>query len=169
MLRPSVICIVDDLEAPEPSDYQWLLHSDYQLGLDEKGQQFTEQRDGLVMTARMFSPIPLEFSQSNEWPVDPSEGFPEELENEPEKVWHFKAGTRGRAKRFRMATIMTVERPGETVNARIKDAGNGLITLEYDAPGAQTTVNINLDADAVHILELESRLSDGKVQTLAKP
>jgi hypothetical protein len=169
LLRPSVICIVDDLEAPEPSDYQWLMHSNQKLTLDQEGQSFLEKRGNLVMTAEMFSTIPLEFSQSNEWPVDPKTSYPETLENEPDKLWHFKAGTRGKAARFRMATIMTVRRPGDKVNARILEAGEGTITLEYDGPGAQNTVKINLATDAKDILELQSKLSKGRTETLIKP
>ena len=169
LLQPSVICIIDDLEAPDPSDYQWLLHSDYKLELDEDDQMFTERRNGLVMTAKMFSPIPMEFSQSNEWPVDPSEGFPEELDNEPEKVWHFKASTKGKARQFRMATIMTIERPGESVEVAIKQRGDEMISLEYPTSDAKTTLEINLDSDADHILGMKSILSSGKVETFVKP
>jgi hypothetical protein len=118
LLRPSVICIIDDLEAPEASDYQWLMHSDYKLTLDEDRQMFTERRGGLVMNAKLFSKMPMRFSQSNEWPVDPRTGFPESsLEKVPEKIWHFKADSKGKARQFRMAAIMTVERPDETVDA----------------------------------------------------
>lgn len=169
LLRPSVICIIDDLEAPEPSDYQWLMHSNEKLILDHAGQSFTEKRGDLVMTAQTFSTIPLEFSQSNEWPVDPKTSYPESLENEPEKLWHFEAVTKRKARRFRMATIMTVQRPGgKKVDVEISRQGDEIITLEYDVPGSQTRLQINLDHGAAQILELQSRLSSGSTETLVK-
>ncbi len=44
LLRPSIISIIKDLEAPEASDYQWLMHSDSKLSLDEDRQMFMERR-----------------------------------------------------------------------------------------------------------------------------
>jgi hypothetical protein len=169
LLRPSVICILDDLEATKPSDYQWLMHSAHQLRLDEGGQLFTQQREGLVMTARMFSTIPMAFSQSNEWPVDPQTGFPEPLPNEPGKIWHFKAGSTRKARQFRMVTLMKVERPGEKTDARIEREGDEVIILDYKAPGAENTLKINLATDAANIVELTSKLREGSTQSLTKP
>jgi hypothetical protein len=160
---------LDDLEATEPSDYQWLMHSDHQLRLDEGGQLFTQQREGLVMTARMFSTIPMAFSQSNEWPVDPQTGFPEPVPNEPEKIWHFEAGTTRKARQFRLATLMMVERPGEKTDARIEREGDEVIILTYRSPVAETRLQINLGTDAANILELKSKLREGAMQSLVKP
>jgi hypothetical protein len=63
---------------------------------------------------------------------------------------------------------MTVERPDETVDARITSEDGEVIILEYASPGAQTTLKINLALDALHILELNSRLNNGKRQNLKK-
>ena len=121
------------------------------------------------MTAQTFSTIPLEFSQSNEWPVDPKTSYPESLENEPEKLWHFEAVTKRKARRFRMATIMTVQRPGgKKVDVEISRQGEEIITMEYDVPGSRTRLQINLDHGAAQILELQSRLSTGSTETLVK-
>jgi hypothetical protein len=145
------------------------MHSDYKLTLDEDRQMFSERRGSLVMTAKMFSTIPMQFSQSNEWPLDPRTGFPEQsLENVPEKIWHFKAASKRKARQFRMATIMTVKRPGETVDTKIGRDGRELIVLSYQAPDAETTLKINLATNAANVVEIESKLRRGSIQSLVK-
>lgn len=168
LLRPSIVCIVDDLEAAEPSTYQWLMHANQELSLNQQAQAFTQERKGLVMSTKMFAADDMKFSQSNEWPVDPRTGYPESLENVPEKLWHFKASTNTPAKHFRMATIMTVERPGQPVDATISSPGNETIKVMLQPGGTRTEVKIHLSLESDFILEVESILSDGKTESFNK-
>jgi len=169
LLRPSIICIIDDLEATEPSEYQWLMHANDKLSLNQEAQSFAQQRKGLVMTTKMFATDELQFSQTDEWPVDPRTGYPESLENPPEKLWHFKASSSSRMKRFRMATVMVVERSGKPVGATITTQGDETIKVEFQSDGAQTALKIYLSREAENILDVISVLSNGKRQTFAKP
>jgi len=168
LLRPSLICIIDDLEAPEASEYQWLMHANEELSLNQKAQSFTQQREDLVMTTKFFATEKLQFSQTNDWPVDPRTGYPESLENVPEKLWHFKASSDAPVKRFRIATVMTVERSGQPVDATITNQDNQTIKVAFLSDGTRTDLKINLSFDSDHILEAESILSDGKMQSLNK-
>ena len=168
LLRPSVICIIDDLEAPAPSTYQWLMHANQKLTLNQEAQAFTLQNEGIVMSTEMFATNELKFSQSDEWPVDPKTGYPKSLENVPEKLWHFKATSDAPAKRFRMATVMRVERSGQPVNATITNQDNETIKVSFLSDGTRTDLQIHLSFDSDDILEIESKLSDGKIQSLSK-
>ena len=168
LLRPSIICIIDDLEAPESSEYQWLMHANQELSLNQQAQTFTQQRKNLVMTTKMFATGELKFSQTNEWPVDPKTGYPESLENVPEKLWHFKASSSVPSKRFRMATVMTVERSGQPVDVTISTQEDETIQVTLLSDGTQAGLKIHLSFESDNILEVESTLSSGKIQSLVK-
>jgi hypothetical protein len=168
LLRPSVICIIDDLEAPTPSTYQWLMHANQKLSLDQEAHSFAQQRRDLVMTTKMFATDELKFSQSDDWPVDPRTGYPESLENVPEKLWHFKASSSALSKRFRMATVITVERPGQPVDAAINTSQNETIEVAFPSDGSQTIIRIHLSFESDHILEVESTSGKGKFQSFVK-
>jgi hypothetical protein len=168
LLRPSVICIIDDLEAPEPSTYQWLMHANQKLTLNQEAQAFRQKREGLVMNTEMFAADELKFSQSDEWPVDPRTGYPESLENVPEKLWHFKASSSVPSKRFRMATLMTVERSGQAVKATVTTPGKEIIKVMLQSGDTQTLVKVYLSLESDHILEVESISGDGKIQSFNK-
>jgi hypothetical protein len=169
LLRPSIICIIDDLEAPEPSEYQWLMHANQKLSINQMAQSFTQQREDLVMTTKLFATDELQFSQTDDWPVDPRTGYPESLENPPEKLWHFRASSNAPAKRFRMATMITVEQSGETVDATITGQGEETIHVTFRSGGTRTDLKIHLSQVSEIILEVKSVLPNGKIQAFAKP
>ena len=121
------------------------------------------------MTTKMFGTDELKFSQTDEWPVDPKTGYPETLENVPEKLWHFKASSNAPAKRFRIATVMTVERSGEPVDATITTPGDETIQVAFRSDGTQTEIKIHLSFESDNILEVNSVLSNGKIQAFVKP
>jgi hypothetical protein len=168
LLRPSLVCIVDDLEAPAPSTYQWLMHANQKLSLNREAQAFAQEREGLVMNTKLFATGPLKFSQSDDWPVDPKTGYPESLENVPEKLWHFRASSDAPAKHFRIATVMTVERSGKPVDATITNQDDETIKVMLLSGGTRTEVKVHLSFESDHILEVESFLSDGKIQSFNK-
>jgi len=169
LIRPSIICIIDDLEAPGPSEYQWLMHANHQFVIEQDRQSFTQQREGYVLKARMYGTGDLKFSQSDDWPVDPKTGYPESLENEPAKLWHFKASSYAPAKRFRIATVMTVEQSGERIDATITTPGDETIQVAFRSDGTQTEIKIHLSFESDNILEVNSVLSNGKIQAFVKP
>ena len=169
LIRPSVICIIDDLEAAEPSDFQWLMHANQELVLNQDLQSFTQQREDMVLTTRMFATADMQFLQTNQWPVDPKTGYPEYLEDEPAKLWHFKASSTEPAKRYCIASIMTLERPHMQVDARISTVEGGIIRIEFLSAGSRTVAEINLSLESEKILEVSSELSNGEVQKLVKP
>ena len=168
LLRPSIVCIIDDLEAPEPSEYQWLMHANQKLSLDQKTQSFSQQRKDLIMTTKMFATKGLKFSQTDEWPVDPKTGYPESLENAPEKLWHFMASSNAPAKRFRMATVVTVDRSGQPVDATISTPEDETILVRLLSDGTRTELKVHLSFESDHILEVESINNDGKIQSFIK-
>ena len=89
MIRPGVVVMVDDLEAPKPSEYQWLLHAWEKLELDESAQTFVSKRGEAFMQVRLFTGDQMRFAQTDAWPVEPKKGFPTASSPEPAKRWQY--------------------------------------------------------------------------------
>ncbi|UCH09450.1 MAG: DUF4962 domain-containing protein, partial [Fidelibacterota bacterium] len=108
LIRPSLILVVDDIETKKPVKIDWLMHAREKLILDEEAQQFISPRHDEAMTARLFAVEPLNFSQTDAWPVEPKKDYPMVTAPEPARQWHFTARAKGRKKRWRNAAVMTV-------------------------------------------------------------
>ncbi len=109
LVRPSLILVVDDVEASEPVETQWLLHAKERFALDEKRQVLISRRGDASMTVRLFTPGGFAFGQSNAWPVDPKKDYPMATAKPPAKQWHFSARTLERSRSLRIASVITVK------------------------------------------------------------
>ncbi|MDO8540005.1 MAG: heparinase II/III family protein [Opitutaceae bacterium] len=169
LVRPDVIVMVDDLEAPEPSEFQWLLHAWEKLELDERGQTLVSNRDGASLRARMFTTGRMSFTQSDAWPVEPKKGFPTARAAEPAKRWHFSASTDKSAAARRIASVMTVGAGNEKPDCRVREVGKNVIEVESSSAEGVATVRIDLSttvAGQKPILEVEYRPKQGSVERI---
>lgn len=148
LVRPSVVCIVDELEAPKPARYQWLMHAFHKLELDEAQQQFVSRRGDASMDVIMTCPVELAFSQTNEWPLDPKTGFPTAQSPEPAKLWHFKAETDEPQKKIRIATLVVVKDADERPRWHKEASEPSATSWVVESTGEPVRLRVNLDADA---------------------
>jgi hypothetical protein len=148
MIRPSVICVVDDLEAPEPAEYQWLMHGFERFGLDEGAQQFVSTRAGNSMTVHLATPGGFGFEQTDEWPMDPNEGVPESHRKELKKHWHFTARTKEKSAARRIAALMVVEGDGDDVSVTQSSPADGVVQFKAALPNGAATVVVRLVSGA---------------------
>lgn len=143
LIRPSVVCIVDELAAPGPVPYQWLLHAHKALEVNEPAQALVSRKDSEAMTVRLFTPGGFAFSQTDAWPMDPKEGYPNARAPLPEKQWHFTAATREKAASRRIAAIMLVDEDGRPPDCDVVPKGD-TIEIRDHAGGAEAVVRISL-------------------------
>jgi hypothetical protein len=169
LVRPDVVVVVDDLEAPQPAGYQWLLHAWEKLELDEPAQVFVSRRGGAWMQARLFTTDRMSFSQTDAWPVEPKEGFPTAQAPDPAKRWHFTASTSGASAARRIAAVMTIGAENEKPDCRVRRAGD-LIEVETTSASGRGTIRIDLSAGragTAPILHVEYRPKQGEVERLS--
>ena len=108
MVRPSLVLVIDDLEAPESAEYQWLLHSREEMEIDANQQKIVSRREDESMTVTLVTPGGFDFDQTNAWPLDPMTGYPNPIGKPPEKQWHLTAQTRNSSASRRIAAIMYI-------------------------------------------------------------
>ncbi|MHC4167342.1 MAG: DUF4962 domain-containing protein [Planctomycetota bacterium] len=170
LIRPSLVLVVDDLEASEPVEIEWLMHAKERLELDVADQTFVSRRGGVSMKTWLFTLGDLGFSQTDAWPVEPKKGYSMVTAPEPEKQWHFTAKTRQCTKRRRIAAVMTVN--GEGVNPTVEIRRRDEQTLEFDIflGGGKASIRVNLDAKrlgAEPLLEIRCLTVSGEVESLS--
>ena len=145
LVRPSVVCIVDELSAPEPLPNQWLLHAHNAFELDEKAQALVSRKDAESVSVRLFTEGGFAFSQTDAWPMDPKEGFPNAKAPVPAKQWHFTAATREAATTRRIAAIMLVNDGGRPPDCDVRQTGD-TIEVRDRTSGSEAVVRISLRA-----------------------
>ena len=170
MIRPSMVCVVDDLGAPTPAEFQWLLHGHNEFELDEPGQTLVSRKDGAAMTVYLITPGGFSLSQTNEWPMSPKEGYPKAKSPEPQKQWHVTAAAREKAAERRIAAVMLVEDGEAAPNCEIHPLPDGAVEIKARLGDAEATVRIHLAPDpsgAAPILEARCQLASGEAETIS--
>ena len=170
LVRPSLVVIVDDLAAPEPAQFQWLLHGSEKFQLDESSQTLISQRGDAEMEVHLLASTGLSFSQTNQWPMSPKTGYPTAKKPEPTKLWHFTAATREPADRRRIAAVMNVGTDGRRPDCRVVRDDDGRVTVRTKTASTESVVTINLgddSTDAVPLLEVECQPRSGNVEKLS--
>lgn len=146
MLRPSVLILIDELEAPKPSTFQWLLHAFDRFEIDDTEGTVTSKRGGASLTGRLISSSPLTLSQTDAWPIAPDEGYPTLTKPLPPKRWHVTAETGATRSSCRIASIFTVQGPSEPAPEITIDRNDTTVTVRTST-GADFVATVDLDPD----------------------
>jgi hypothetical protein len=170
LIRPSWVCIVDDLEASRPAEFQWLLHASEQLHLDEDAQTLVSRRGDARMTVHLISPAGFEFLQTDAWPLDPKTGYPTAKKREPTKLWHFTATTRERSATRRIAAVMSIGVGERKPHCDVRVSDSATVRVHAKTKEAETVVEIDLStdrADGAALVEVRCRPEAGDLETLS--
>ena len=104
--RPRNFLIVDELEAPSPVSYDWLLHSLDKMEIDRKNNTVTITKGKAKLIVEFLSPQDLEFSQTNKFaPPPPARSF--EGYAYPNQ-WHLTVSTKQKSKAVTFIVQMKV-------------------------------------------------------------
>jgi hypothetical protein len=130
-LRPGAIVVLDELAAPAPANYQWLLHAFERMQVDEAASTVASMRKGASLRVKLASPLGLRFTQTDQFETPFNHGTPAEYRQERENQWHFTAATVERGASARIAAVMLVEGPGEKISCDWRnEAGRTGIAIE---------------------------------------
>lgn len=99
-----LIVLYDDIEAKEPSTFQFMLHALRAFTVDEKGSELSLDLPKAGVTARYLSPMPLRFRQWDGFTPPPDKEFPNQ--------WHVEAGTQTPRTEVGMVTVIVPYRAG---------------------------------------------------------
>jgi hypothetical protein len=115
-LRPGLFVVLDELEAPAPARFDWLLHAIEKMQVDETARTVTATRGGASLTVRLDCEAGLGFHLTDQFDTPYNEGNPPEYHEQRANQWHFKATTERPAAQVRIAAVMVVRGPAEKLD-----------------------------------------------------
>ncbi|HUV67608.1 MAG TPA: DUF4962 domain-containing protein, partial [Sedimentisphaerales bacterium] len=173
LVRPSLVLVVDDLEASEPVQVEWLMHAKERFDLNEKEQTFVSHRNDAFMKVHLLTPGGFDFHQDDAWPIDPKQGYPMVTTEPPAKQWHLNARRREQSQKVRIAAIMVVGDDGGQPECKVLRTTNGTAEIIASFAGigqAKTTVDLSAGRKPSQpTIEIHYELQDGKAEHLSIP
>ena len=169
MARPSALIVVDELAAPKPARFDWLMHTIEKMALDEDAQSVLVTRESEKMRVRLFTDGGMSLAQTDAWPLDPRTGF-KVLMKKPvpfPKQWHLTATPREKTAARRIAAVFEFAEGGAWPRCEIQRQGS--VVNVIGGEGAEAwTVRIDLDTGAKSVLRAESAGAGGTVEASAE-
>jgi len=150
-IRPDTFVICDEVEALEPSTYQWLLHARNEMTLNEAAQTVLISSGDARLLTQLLQPADLSFSQMKGFPVAPEREAPDQF--------HFTADTGEPAESAVFHSVLTAYRDGDSVRvpeAEVLEAeGGAAVRLQWPDESALVLWRLG-DADEVRFDDLSS-------------
>jgi len=144
------IVLYDELVAPAPATFQFMLHGLAPFTIDATTARLQLAQPKAGLEVRYLSPVPLTFKQTDGFVPPPSREFPNH--------WHVEAGTTEQRAAIGVATVLMPHRTGAapTWAARRSDDATGSVievtvggkthTIRFPTPGAETPVKVSVAA-----------------------
>ncbi len=165
-IRPDVFVMVDDLAAPDASEFSWLLNTFEPAEIDEASQTMVVRQSDQRLRVQHLAPEGLTYTQTNERPYPMlsklwcryTEAFPQ--------TYHIRATTAA-AEQERIIAVMDAYAEGDgpaLEAAEITATGGQAVRLKRD--GVAETVLIR-DADA-EVASLDGIDTDGRLASVAR-
>jgi hypothetical protein len=113
-VKPDVIVIADELEAPAPSIFQWMLHAHQPFEVDEPGQRLTTNRNTAGVVVDYAAASPLKMRQWTGYDPEPDWEYLKSVKSSgiPPK-WHVEASSVEPAARAFTLTVLRPYREGQ--------------------------------------------------------
>jgi hypothetical protein len=112
-LRPGLFLLLDDLEAPQPALFQWMLHAFEEMEVEHTSGRVITHRRGTTLDVWLRSPAGLNLSQTDQFDTPCNSGLPKADHREMARHWHLTAETKQGARSLRIGAVMAVRGPGE--------------------------------------------------------
>jgi hypothetical protein len=128
--KSPLIVLFDELEAVEPSTFQFMLHGLAPFAVDDARNELRQEQPQAGCVARYLSPAKLTFRQWDGY--DPKPSSRQDFQNQ----WHVEAGTVERQKSLGMFTLIVPYRAGAvpTIAAERSDS-DGAVGLTVTVDG----------------------------------
>ncbi len=120
-LHPGVFVLLDDLAAPAPAEYSWLLHALEKMRVDDEARTVVSSRRGATLAVRLASDAGLSFRQTDLFDTPYNEGNPSEYHEQRPNHWHFTARTSRPLAETRIASAMIVRDADDTFRADFQE------------------------------------------------
>jgi hypothetical protein len=141
-IKPDVVVMADEVEAPRPVTLQWMLHglAPFEINREKAELQLTRKNAGVLVD--YVSGEPLGFRQWDGYQPRPSKPFPNQ--------WHVEAATKRPVDKAFVVTVLRPYRKGQMPPGALKSEGNEIRIGEGIRVALRTT-------DAFAVVEKNGR------------
>ncbi len=141
-IKPDVIVLADELRAPQPSTYQWMLHAQQPFELDETGQRLVLDRGKAGVVVDYIAPQTLKFRQWTGYDPEPDWEYLKSVNRPPiPPQWHVEASAAEPAREILTLSVLRVFSAGSRLTEPVRTERRGQsIALEFRAPGGDPVV-----------------------------
>jgi hypothetical protein len=119
--RPALFVVLDEIAAPQPSRFHWLLHGLEEMDVDESVGAVVLKHAGKSLEVRICSPGGMSFSQTDAFDTPYNAGIPEDFHREMPNQWHLTASTDDLSRETRICATMLVTADGENISWEGRD------------------------------------------------
>jgi hypothetical protein len=142
------VVLYDELVAPQPATFQFMLHALKAFEIDAAGARLRVDQPNAGLDVRYLSPVPLTFAQTDGFQPPPSREFPNH--------WHVETGTTEQRGELGMVTVLMPYRKGAAVSWTAKraesaeavmveiDAGGRRHAVRFPRPGGEAVVQVTM-------------------------
>ncbi len=117
-LRPGLFLLLDEIEAPTTSQYQWMFHAFEKMEMQDN--KITSRRKNATLNAYLACPHGLTLSQTDQFDTPYNHGIPKAYYKEKANHWHVTAATKRKSKTTRIAAIMSVHNTNDHFDVELQ-------------------------------------------------
>ncbi len=128
--KPHEFAVVDELAAPEPARFDWLLHAAEKMEIDEKARTVLIRRGDARLLAEFISPENLTFSQTDQFSDDPGNLWERPEVAYPDQ-WHLTVSNLEKKKEVRFEVKMKVWREEGTAGEEQEPTISEFLNLRW--------------------------------------
>jgi hypothetical protein len=135
-VKPDVIVFADEIEAVEPSTFQWMLHAEVPFEVDAAGQTVHVRKDAAGALIHLIAPRPLLLEQASGYDPEPDRAYMDARGGTPFPTqWRIEAATPDRQERIFVLSVVRPYRGREAPPAPVvRCETDSAIRLAFAAP-----------------------------------
>ncbi len=117
-LRPGLFLLLDEIEAPTPSRFKWMLHAFDKMKIE--GHRITSRRRGATLDVHLAASHELLVTQTDQFDTPYNHGIPKAYHKDKPNHWHVTAEMREKTASARIAAVMAVSGPKERFEVQLQ-------------------------------------------------
>ncbi|MEK7409063.1 MAG: DUF4962 domain-containing protein [Acidobacteriota bacterium] len=155
-VKPDVVVLADELEAPEPRTFQYMLHAQAAFDMDDQAQRLMLDRGRAGVAVDYVAARALKMRQWTGYDPEPDHKYLASVGNPSiPPQWHVEASDSEPAASAFTLTLMRVfrdgrrpsdaprvERSGSALRVRVASAGGEEVALSFGKPGAREFADV---------------------------
>jgi hypothetical protein len=152
--------LLDEIEAPKTSRYQWLLHAFEKMEI-HKNRVISHRREA-TLDVTLACSLGLDLAQTDEFDTPYNYGIPEKYHREKANHWHVTAETAKTSKKTRIAAVMAVYGDDEKFHVQLQHE-NGWLGAIAAGDFEQVEGWIRIDESAVRPASIAGMVTGRKI------